>query len=51
MEMFSGLSPGDIMKIPSTRRHRLILKKVELEKQRAANADRQLSQARARSRR
>jgi hypothetical protein len=48
MEMFSGLDPESIMKIPSTRRYRLILKKSQLEEDRRRRREAEESAARAR---
>lgn len=51
MEVWQGLSEADILSMPMTRRHRLIQKKVELEKQREERQKADASAARARMRR
>ena len=51
MEMWKGLSYDAIMDIPTTRRHRLILKKVDLEKRREEQRKADASAARSRVRR
>ena len=51
MESWQGLSEADILAMPSTRRHRLILKKAELEKKREEQQKADASAARARMRR
>jgi hypothetical protein len=51
MESWGGLSYADIMDMPTTRRHRLIQKKVELEKKREDHQKAEASRARSKSRR
>lgn len=46
MECFRGLSYESIMKMPSTRRMRIIIKKSDLEKERRAREERELSRSR-----
>lgn len=51
MESWGGLSYSDIMGMPTTRRHRLIKKKVDLEKKREEHQKAEASRARSRSKR
>jgi hypothetical protein len=51
MESWGGLSYADIMDMPTTRRHRLIRKKSDLEKKREEHQKAEASRARSRSKR
>ena len=51
MESWGGLSYSDIMDIPTTRRHRLVKHKADLEKKREDHQKAEASRARTKSRR